>query len=507
VDKALDVATDILTSATEAVAHRNYRCTRCQAPVLLRLGEINKRHFAHAVGLADPDCEHYFPTTITYTGRRMGPARADSQTSTQQYGDLFFDMSASGPQLSIWFPPTHDTVWSGQVVVEAPRLSRSLKASHLERGQRVTFDLDTAQWTVSIQGDVPDYYQGRIEVGHNTLESGLNLFDATHSPGRRLGPSDVVRLGDAVWLITRTEVPLDSAVRRVAHCALKTESGGWYVYLVELPDECAREDVASLSLSLQRRVRFGRARVWIEKPWPWMRGTDGAAVYSATHGSLEFASSTPVDMEIESTSDETVVVRGARVTRLSWLEPLVGDWHVFVNGTRYDTIRISAQPPFNPPTVLVDFGGLIRCDISEAQQCFDRLARDRSQPAWVRLRWLHERVGRFVRINGRRVDDPAAGTYEMSLSGNVTISVGALGSFALAPGLSPREPNNIAGLYARAAWLLSLPRAGSPQPSCTLKVPRVLMKDPLFLRLESVAWPLFLKPQVAALERALGDLQ
>jgi Competence protein CoiA-like family len=220
VDTATDAATDRLVLAESATRRRRYLCRRCHAEVILKSGMKNAAHFAHAKGEAAPDCEDYFPSAFVYRGRRSTWETLETTERPADSLDLYIEVLATGPRLLLWVPPVENEVaWGGVLQITTQRLTRSLTARHLQRGQFVSFDLVDSTWTVSIDGDVPEDYLSRIDVGPGSLETELNLFDATHSPGRKLGAAAAVRLGDAVWLVTRNPPTPTATANSPATCS------------------------------------------------------------------------------------------------------------------------------------------------------------------------------------------------------------------------------------------------------------------------------------------------
>jgi hypothetical protein len=501
---AVDTATDTVTLATDAQPGRGYRCARCYAPVQFRAGLERARHFAHAAGQADPDCEDYFG--IAYSGivRRTltkvepGPGRA------AEFADLLFDMSPVGPELVVWLPSsTSSGQWDGQIILSAPGLSKSFTRKHLERGQAVRIRLLDGQWSIETEGLVSDDYRSRLRVGPAALESQINLFDATRSPGRRIGPATPIRLGDTIWAVTRDSGLEKRSPSARIDCQTVASVGGWHVLQITLPREESLDFVAAVSHWVSHPVRFARARVWIERPLPVSVSPFGQVALCAGAECVEVRSDQAVDLEIVSALGGTSVATATASHALHWPSPQLGTWLVRVNGTDFLPFVIQARPAREPVAIAVDLDGV---QLGGLWQARDTIARGASATAVnLTLTWADPTVGRIVRVNGRRLSDDAETSHaELVLRPGMSLDAGTLGAILLpkithasltAANLPPR-------LVSISRWLLSV---ASQTPVATVRmvgVPNRLHSVPLVANLRRARW----RPSLAAHVQALGKM-
>jgi hypothetical protein len=512
--RALDCATDELTPAVEALPRRLYRCARCQARVKLHVGLIIAPYFAHAVGQADPDCEEYFPSRVVSTGRRLSFGGTDSENETPGYSDLRFEMAHDGPRLSLWLPecPEGTPLWSGSIQVIAHQLTRTLTAQHLHRGQLVVFPLVDGQWTVSAVGQVSDTYLSQLEVGPNSLESGLNVFDATRVPGRRLGPAHTLRLRDAVWVVTRDiEFAKGSRGTRV-NCEFRGSVGGWRIHYLELPAEAAPDEVRIISGWLQRRVRFARARVWVERPWPVGYTPAGVPIFPLLPVGIEIRSNQSVDLAIVETRTRETIQAVESVNSLHWVNPRYGSWEIQVNAQPFQHVWILEAPPIAAAPVRVVLDDSKEVDLFAGQTLLEKWINDLGTLPAALIKWSSPAVGRLLRVDGKSIPDSDS-IPEIELVGRLGALVdGAnFGELRWPPCRTDsavrRAPKEMQArhLIPKARWLLSVSEFRS-NASASLTVPSALRTIPCLGALTTRSWAEMFRPQLQAFQREMEKL-
>lgn len=464
-----------------------------------------RRHFAHARGEADPDCAEFFPSRVPYAGRRWTPQPSSvSGSSSWRPGGLFFDLTLAGPRLSLWMPESADSgKWSGAVEVEAHQVVRRMTAQHLEHGQMIAFELVDGQWSVTVEGDISEDYLSRLDLGDNSLEAGLNLFDATESPGRKLGPSQPLRLGDSVWALTRDLSFAAQAAARLTGCELRCTAGGWHVFYVGLPDEVTREDAELIARWLERRIRPHRARVWIESAFPASFASEGMPVFPLLPGALEVRGDQPVDLQIRRLGASTVMAATSNSQMLRWNDPEEGRWVVTVNGVEILIFDIVLKPPEGVAPIRASLGGA-SYNLFAAQNVLDRAGGADTQGP-VTISWSPPSLAKLIKVDGSPLEETTQSLYFADPAGRVV----AAGNFGVVRWPSPAmiaqsEPaRTLEHLYPTARWLISVALPMGSNRGIALRVPRELGADPMLRSLSYRRWPVKLQPQLRSFMTAM----
>jgi hypothetical protein len=506
VDSAIDAATDQAVLASSASERRRYMCATCYAAVVIKGGSYKmRRHFAHAKGEADPDCTEFFPSRVPYSGRRWTPPSSSvSGSNSWRPGALFFDMTLTGPRLAVWMPEAADSgQWSGAVEVEAHHVVRRMTAQHLQRGQMIAFDLVDGQWSVTVEGEVSEDYLSRLDLGDNSLEAGLNLFDATESPGRKLGPSQALRLGDSVWALTRDPSFGAQAAARLTGCGLRCTAAGWHVFYVGLPDEVTRENAQLIARWLERQIRPHQARVWIESAFPVAHTSEGIPVFPVLPGALEVRSDQPVDLQIRRLGESTVMAASNYSQMLSWNAPEEGRWVVAVNGVEILIFDLGLKPPEAVAPIRATLGSA-SYDLFAAQNVLDRAGgQDAQEP--VTISWVPPSLAKLIKVDGRPLEETTQSLYFAHPAGRL-VAAGNLGlvRWPSPPVIAQSEPTRtLEHLYPTARWLISVALPMGSNRGIALGVPRALDADPMLRSLSYRRWPVKLQPQLRSFMTAM----
>lgn len=396
---AVDPITDTLVFADVASRSRHYRCPRCKRPVVLRAGSVYAAHFKHVIGQADPDCENYFASAFQYSGLRRVVSPANEGRDTSDTFDLYFDFAPSGAQLGVWLPSSRETGnWTGGIRLTAEHTNRLMVATLLSEGRLVGFPFGSGQWELQAEGEVSDDYISRLELGPGTLERGLNLFDATRSPGRRIGPSARIPLGSALWVITRDARFAWTPPIRDVICREKAVHGGWHILIIELPSEASDAEMEKIGRWLGRDVREPRPRVWIERPYPLRVRSNGTIVLPAA-AMVEFRSSRVVDFELTPDDRAQTLVLDRGATCAEWSSAEAGRWTLRADGVDTLNFELSAQPTRRPrPITAVLDNGLV-CDVFELNREFAELARAGVLESRVHVSWVTPSISKIARIS------------------------------------------------------------------------------------------------------------
>jgi hypothetical protein len=465
----------------------------------------NAAHFAHAKGEAAPDCEDYFPSAFVYRGRRSTWETLETTERPADSLDLYIEVLATGPRLLLWVPPVENEVaWGGVLQITTQRLTRSLTARHLQRGQFVSFDLVDSTWTVSIDGDVPEDYLSRIDVGPGSLETELNLFDATHSPGRKLGAAAAVRLGDAVWLVTRNPPTPTATANSPATWKRVFEGAGWSLFYVELPREATPAEVTSLSRELQRRIRPSRARVWIERPWPVAFRDGNIPIIVDPGEGIEICADSPVDIGLRGSDGQVHRPTAEQSTTLTATNLSRGRWDVLINGVSFLRFEIVADETRTTASLKARVNGGPPLELARAQQAIERILSTEGSVASIALLWEHEAVGALVRIDGASLSVERLSAAFTRGSGLITVdNLGTLKwKNAGAPAShQPVRADVLRRVRGRARWLLTIALTHRSPTAVKIALPAPLLDDPLVAKLNGLSLPPAFTPHVNALAR------
>jgi hypothetical protein len=489
---------------------RRYLCSRCHAEVILKSGPKNIRHFAHAKGEADPSCEDYFPANFDFRGRRGTWDSIESAEGTADSMDLYIEVGVMGPRLLLWVPSVGQNVsWTGIIRITTQRVTRSLTARHLQHGQFVPFDLVDGTWTVTVVGDVPDDYRSRLNVGPASLETELNLFDATHTPGRRLGPASAVRLGDAIWFVTRNPPSPKAMSTSLAQWKPVFEGAGWSVFYVELPQEVSSADISRLSRDLQRRIRPAQVRVWLERPWPIAFRDGHVPVIQETDGAIEIRTDLPVDMVLRGPDGQDQHPRAEQSTMLTATNLLRGRWDILINGDYFSTFEIVAHEKVTAASICARVNDGPSLELAYAQLAIDHLISEGTPIATVELLWGHAAVSALVRIDGAPVSAERLSVVVPRGSGLATVdNLGTLRwrTSAVETPHKTVRPYVLRRVRSRAQWLLTVALARQSANTMKIALPASLLVDPLLVRLNGRYLPTAFTPHINALARDVRSL-
>jgi hypothetical protein len=510
VDKALDAATDAITAAVAASPNRRYRCERCQASVILK-GVANKQvriHFAHAKGEADPDCEDYFPRLIPFTGRRSGASDGNEQLRADTSTDLYFDLDASGPTLYVWLPKSRETKsWTGAIGLEAHRVSRRLTSQHLRDGQLISFPLADGQWRISTIGQVSEDYESRLVLGANSLESGLNIFDATHSPGRRVGPSTPLRLGNAVWVVTRHQSFPAGGVGTGALPEIRASRGGWHVFYIMLPDAASTAEASGLAKWLQRSIRPAQAKVWIKAPWATGYTPEGIPVLPLLPAGLQIEADRVLDIEIREQSTQRLSARAEQTRTLRWDDPNPGRWVIVVNEQPFSMFDLLLEPPVAGPAVAAITADGKSLDLFAAQNIIGADESSGTQQ-FRSITWSAESIAPVISLDRRTVDGLES-PFELnaSLHEQISVSAGNLGELEIRSSRPLRQLTTSSkvqnDLLHTATWLETVAYPAKSRVGVSCFIPAAFCVHPRIAGLRHRRWPAILQPQLRNFTRRL----
>lgn len=502
---AVDPVTDTLVLADFASAARSYRCPVCRSRVALRAGSKYAAYFAHVSGQADPNCENYFAGSFQYSGlRRIGPPEAEDRDTSDTF-DVYFDSTPSGLHLGLWFPTARRLgEWTGSIRLRAENTNRLFPMRLLSDGRLVTFPLGTGQWELNSEGEISDEYLSRLELGPGSLERGLNLFDATRSPGRRIGPSGRIPLGGAVWAVTRDSAFGFAAPERLVRCSEIGADGGWHVFSIELPSEASDSERKAIGNWLSRDIREARAKVWIERPYPLRIRSNGTTVLPPS-STVEFRSDRVVDFEI-TPADRSGVIRLDRgAKRTEWRPPGPGGWTLRADGLdslQFEIAALSSERP-RPITAVVPGGP--PCDLFELTEVFSRLSCSGVRQIQVQLSWLTESIATLASISGCALPDVRV--VDLTAAPGTEISFQNLGRAWWVPEnpVSEHEPGQTLtdGRVALARWLAAYARRDG-SGDVRFDEPGLLPSQPPFERLKSLTWDSRFSVHVRALAKSLG---
>jgi hypothetical protein len=246
---AKDRRTGEIVSAEDAARRRTYdrryTCPTCGQPVHIRAGAIYSPYFAHAAGLASPECEDYHPG-----GEYQGGTGGHGRHAPDRPLSLYVVPEGTRRSLQDWHLELllpRSTDGAGVVYVPDGRSGEiRVFCSQLQgNGKRIPVRLSTAPYRVRPSGDVDSDYARKLLVdtpGFST--TGFSAFRYSESGGRRISEGHPLYWGrgyyllwhsafNAHWPATLWREPLRDSVTR--------DTGSWSLARVELPTE---EDAA-----------------------------------------------------------------------------------------------------------------------------------------------------------------------------------------------------------------------------------------------------------------------
>jgi hypothetical protein len=505
VDNALDCATDVLTTAAVASTKRSYRCGRCQASVILKGGPNTamRRHFAHAQGQADPDCDDYFPSVIAFTGRRAFHKKGAAEHDDSSRSSIYFAMEPTGPKILLSLPPSPlNDEWTGSVDVIAHRIERRLFKRHLIKGSSVLFPLSDGQWSISVSGFVSEDYISRIDMGPGSLESRLNLFDATRALGQQIGPSQPLRLGDAVWIVTRDGTIADLRPDSIS-ISERHRTGAWEILYVQLPDEASSDVASEISRWLQRPIRNRQAKLWIESPWPIATRNDGVPILPRLDEGITLEADQAVDIEIRS-PDGYLAHSVEQSKELHWRDPKQGPWAIFVNGKRFGKFETTDEAVESVAALRVVAANGSTFDFFQYQDLINQHATPWVDSDRLQLAWSDGSIGRLIHIDNAPLRDPDVLGVEVSKSTSTKIHADNLGNLnwlVESIQVDTSSDHRISpDLLERAQWLTGMTHLfRSITPTLGIRLTfKSRATHPVLEQLQGTYWPFWLQPQIEA---------
>jgi hypothetical protein len=454
--------------------------------------------------LADPDCEEYFGGFAVTGGRQFRSLLAGhSSGNSAEIASLYFEYEANGPLLGIWIPAAADLPpWTGSVEVLAADTNRQLTHQLLVRGEFVQFPLVDGQWVVRATGDIPDAYLSRLVCGPASLDSEITLFDAERTPGRVIGPASPIRLGDSVWLVTRSSALLIDQPE-----CIQTEQrgtfGGWLVFRVTLPATASVSELRAIQKWLRRQIRPSLVKVWVDSPNPVAMTPLGAHVFALSDGPMTIRSDQTVDFSIESCLTLDLAILGTGVREVVWTPNEPGAYRIRVNKWPYMTLLLESEVPVMRDPIEVTTGAHAFSNLYEAQRYFDALEKGERQRLKLNVRWSSGRLLELLQSNRASVNVCATG-FDFVLEPGGEVSFGDLGRFQwpLAPAVSSTSEISPAFL-AKIRWLLGVSVEGRTGPVVLRDVPIALLGTPALRELRERSWPLKYATHVAAVAKQI----
>ncbi len=498
--------------ASDALARRPYRCPNCGQRVSVRepRSSFRARHFAHAIGVADQDCELYFPPSFRYSGRAAAYEQF-SEVDRLHHDHLELTVGPHGPLLALCLPPAGKGGWTGSIQFSAQRVSRQLRWHHLQRGQRIEFPLFDGRWSLTPNGVVALEYLESVQLGDQSLEAGANLFYVERALGRRVLPAESISCGESVRWLSRQPFQLPNELRNAIAVECEYQANGWTLNRLAIPSQLSGVQLRLLTEWIQRRVAEQRVRVWVESPCADAYTAQGAPIYPR-NSILRIRSDRTVDFKLRNVDTSRVLHEAVSATECVLEANEEGHIEVLVNDHHSDFIYIgSAGTPIN---ALVRFAGAEPADISCAQQSLDAVissGRDRcpilvtvgygvvaellsaarlnveSDDRVIRTELRPGSYIRFDKLGEVSWPSPTPAVVEDALSIDRECQVEA-----------PR-------LQEKIRWLRSL--AGHPAAtSIRLRLPTALARREPFASLATLSWPVRWAPHVRLFQRDLENL-
>jgi hypothetical protein len=512
VDRARDLGTGDLVWASDATTHRPYRCPNCRQRVnVVRASLEFKRscHFAHAIGVASPDCELYFAPTVRYSGR-AAVYDTELELVRLKHEHLELTLGPRGPLLALCLPPVNDKGWIGSLLFSSSRVSRRVTFNALKYGQRIEFPLFDGLWTLVPEGIVAAEYLECVQLGSQSLESGANLFYVERGNGRRVLPAESISCGESIRWLSRQSFYLPVELADVVRVECEYQENGWTLNRLSIASQLDVGQMRILTEWLQRRVIERRVRVWIDTPWAQGSTPQGLWIYPAGV-TLTLCAGHSVDMQVRSLTTSRVLGEVKESIRLEFVSGEEGVIEVLVNDAHYEFFHIGSA--LHSINAMVRFAGADFTDISNAQRSLDAVIAEGRGRCPVLVTVGHAELFELVETSGTSAEH-----HELILKAELrpgsSLRLDRLGELHWpAPVVSeqPAKESSTRGrspiaLIHRARWLRSISSSTNNPASTRLRLPKELADDLNFAPLARLSWSVRWRAHVHQLQRDLDTL-
>jgi hypothetical protein len=512
VDSARDIATGELIPARVAVSRRAYRCPYCRQRVTVvreSLESNRPRYFAHAKGVADPNCELYFAPSFRYSGRALA-YDYQGDADRLRYEHLELSIGPNGPILALCLPPVGIKGWTGALEFSAARVSRRINWHALKYGQRIEFSLFDGMWNLIPDGVVSADYLECVQLGSRSLESGANLFYVERGAGRRVLPAESISCGESIRWLSRQSFYIPAELREVIRVDCEYQANGWTLNRLTIPQQLSVDQTRVLTEWLQRRVSERRVRVWVERPWSQGHSPQGLAIYPIS-AVLTVCADQPVDIQVRSLVTSRIHAEAAESTRLEFEVGEEGTMEVLVNDHHYEFFHVgSTSTPIN---AMVRFAGADFTDISAAQRSLDTVIAAGREKCPVLLNVGHSAVLALVTTREASVESDDR-VLKTELRPGSALALDKLGELRWPQPPLSVEPVSTSvvqrtptvAMKERARWLRSLSSATGDPSAIRIRLPSGLIDEQTFAPLSTLSWSIHLAPHVRQLQRDLESL-
>lgn len=287
-------------------------------------------YFAHKSGRADPKCELYHSVPDYAQVTRISEPRergAHAHGPSPRDPELFLEVSPALQAKLLLLVPKAENLpkWSGAVRLETFRGERQFTQEQLNVDEYVEVEPRSQDYSMELWGQVADEYRSIISQRVRGLDSGISIFRAAQSRSRRLGPSDVLRWGESLWLLVGTEETYGKVCSLFLDRSLAIRDihirGDWRSIEVDLPDETELSIEAKTAFSelFQREIRNALPDLLLLQPLPHHFTEGGEWVVPAGTTRILLFRSSPVpisvvavqgndSIQVEDVSDDVVEV-------------------------------------------------------------------------------------------------------------------------------------------------------------------------------------------------------
>lgn len=261
-------------------------CPCCGEPVRRRAGIERRPHFAHYSHRARPDCENYFPYSLSpgtsglkfvATGAASGFARDSIRCG------LFLTHQSSEDIFGLWLRiPSMDVDICASLELQSGLGQRTYRGSDLKVPRVVPLAPQVPLAGCTGRGALialAAHITSQVAEFHPKI----NFFHAGQKGGRLVLRDEPLEWGGTYRLLASATLSPPANLAGMIEWSTGSKLGDWHIYSFSLPTAfpASRPEIPSVAADFfGKRIRSGRPRAYVVFPFPHHVGTDGAYIFS-----------------------------------------------------------------------------------------------------------------------------------------------------------------------------------------------------------------------------------
>ena len=514
-DYAIDNLTGKVIEAGKARIAGIYRCPVCHSRAVLRGGNpwaIRRKHFAHVVNQARPDCENYHPSLYRAplpTGpQRRGHGQGISAQEYIRQPELYLRQQISSQfDLQLLLPSrSSGPPWQGELLIEGRFGEQTYGFTSLDRPRHASVPPQLGRYEILKRGEVSPSLWAVLSRGVEGLRKGATCFRQSEMMGRCLRQAEAMYWGETYMvLLPPGHSPPTAFAEWFSHCG---ELAGWAIFGLTLPsriDWIANIEREEIGDWLGHEVRSFACRAYLLDPLPHHLDELGRFVLALPIQSI--------DIYVDEGYEEISIVGGDGV-QLDWQEAPDGRIsifptdtdviHIYIDGDLSLALSLAACEPFSPSGIRLRSGNE-EAELFAAQPILAALRGNSDSTSDLVLRTPSDLLNRLVKLNGKPISDENTITGALSdLDSRFELDARNFGRVSFQKRSQERPQRSLKpSVLSSATWLLSLPQPSSHEPAC--RITGVRSTDvPRWVRaLQARDWSVNYAPHVRALASEL----